>query len=187
MLSQLLLVQRKELESRWWHRLANVLVFGSSILVFFFLFIVALFMDSWRQFDYVYSFEGDFEKSNGEIVNCSFNSYSYTGPSIYCGNITNSTDFFNRYTAARGTQDKLFEYRRRDEYQSDDVFMNAAIKDGKLSNIKAKRSSSVVYSRVLKNLGIIVLATFLWFTFLEAIIYRAIVYIISGKRKEHYG
>ena len=110
-LKNLLLVRRTELENKWWHRLANVLIFGSTIVVA--IFAIALFVSNsemWKQYSYpAFNFEDNYSTAKGKEVNCAIH---FKPTSVSCGeyaggkgpyeakyNVVDPSDYTKRYNA----------------------------------------------------------------------------------------
>ena len=178
----LIIVSRPGLGRRWWHRLANVLICGSTIIILALLIFIFVNSDSsWKKYDYVaYSFESNYKTINGQEENCSFSAYDYLSPSIYCGDIKNSTEFLNKYTLARGTYEKLT--LARSDKVDDDRLMTALINEGDLKDVKTKKTTTILYDALLKYWLVSVLVIVGWFIFWESIIYRTLIYIILGSK-----
>ena len=152
---KLLIPWREGLEKKWWHRLTNVFIYGSTIIVL--TTAIALpFIDQveWK-YKYTYSFEPSYLVAKGEEIKCEFSTTlnlsfdaflkAKTGvndcvPLIRCGNIFESTDFLNRYTKARGTHENLQKFRK-ESGATDNQIMNTDIKEGKFADIKVKKKS----------------------------------------------
>lgn len=117
-------VRRIETKNKWWHRLALVLIYGSTILVAIFLAILILSEEegdnwvSWVSYPYTaYSFEKEYPAAKGYEIDCKFPSNSFdvplVAPTVHCGDLSSNTEFLDRYSRARGTYDKLQELRQQ--------------------------------------------------------------------------
>lgn len=176
-----IIVRKDELRKKWWHRLANVLIYGSTILlgiVISYLFFTEG-ADGWRKYSYVaYSFEPNYESAKGKEMDCLFISSRYSKPFIRCGDIKDSTDFLTRDAASKGKDFAKWKLDHPDI--SDDSIMNGYIESGDLENIKVKRTTTIQHVTIFRDFGIAVLIILGWFIVWESIIYRALVYIIYG-------
>ena len=169
-----LLIPALKGRQRWWHRLFDILIYASTLIILLGSLLAFLLDDSWKIFTYTaYSFEENYSAAEGKEVDCSF---SYSFSSIRCGDIKNSTEFMETYTKARGTYDILVG-TRNDGYTDDDAIR--FVKN--IEDVKVKKVTSLVYPRLLMLLAIIIGATLGWFIFWKTIIYRIVLYIVYGK------
>jgi len=206
-IKKILIPWRENLDKKWWHRLALVFIYGSTIFMAIFLAILLVSEGNhWVSESYTaYSFEKGYLMAKGKEIDCKFSATGLSDlpvVSIFrCGDLSSNSEFLDKYSRARGTYEKLEEVRK----QTDDTFVgnrilervgriqraNATdneilvqlIQGGELDNIKVKRVYSVDYASLLGNWGIYVLLVLGWFIFWESIIYRVILYIIYGKSK----
>lgn len=179
---KILIPQRKETGTKWWHRLINVFIYGSTIFVAIFLFILLFTGSSWKKINYVYSFEYIYSAISGEESACKFVRSGFFSPTINCSNITNSTDFINKYAEAKRNGNML---NRLGEYAtaSDNQLIDKLIDSGQLDNIRVKESSEIIYSKLFGKIGLVILLVFVWFIFWESIVYRVILYVVYGKNR----
>jgi len=177
-LIKFLLVQREELNKKWWHRLANVLICGSTIVFFGFFIFNIVGTSAYKEYSYIYSFEPNYSQAKGQETPCHLEAMDYGGPYISCGDIYTSTEFLTRYDKARGT------YNSSTTSDGYDKAMDLMIRWGELKDIKAKMITNYNYNILFKDIGLLVLLTIVWFVFWESIIYRAIVYIIYGRKNK---
>lgn len=245
-LLNILLVHRPEVENKWWHRLVNVFIFSTTILVA--IFAISLFVSNsemWKTYSYpAFSFENNYSSVQGKEVNC-FIDFKPTG--VSCGDYAGGkgpyeakypvdlSDFTKRYNRAvkdevgQSTIDKICADGKALQAERDKLgiegldpkmsscmsltvdFRPIQIEDfpSKLNfqrftydeyltdkqigfvgslwlGIKAKMTTSIIYSILLQNLLYVILAVLGWFIFWESIVYRTILYIIYGKRKSVY-
>lgn len=103
-LLRILIVHRQGLADRWWHRLANVLIYGSTLIVVAFsgYLIFSSNGHGWKTYAIAaYSFESNYASAKGREIDCYFSD----DLSIECGyklRVTPS-DFLTRYFKAGGT------------------------------------------------------------------------------------
>ncbi len=199
-----------ELESRWWHRLVKVLIYGSTIIVF--AISIGLFIDDigvWNNPDpkYIYSFEPKYSDTFGFSKSCTFaTENSKDSLFIDCGNINQKwkgggygflPDFLDRYSRA-GSYKEEFLVRTKPEGcdTRNDIesyfcklrilnvnyqLLNQRIEQGQFDNIQAKRI--IILSPLIKNILLTLTIPIIWFLLLKSVIYRAFVYVILGKKK----
>lgn len=183
-LYKIVFVQKEGLVDKWWHRLASVFIFGSTVailVVYLFLF----FSDeiNWKKNIYTaYSFESNYDKAKGEEQNCSFVTLSSGFISIVCGDIFNASDFLTRHSKAKGTYEEL-QQLKTDKNIDEEKILRGGIKNGDFNNIKVKKDTIVLYKDLFIFLSLLLLILFFWFVFWESIIYRTIIYIIYGRKK----
>ncbi|MEK7588279.1 MAG: hypothetical protein AAB438_00490 [Patescibacteria group bacterium] len=202
--------RENELESKWWHRLAKVLIYGSTIAVF--VVCVILFfkhIGDWNNPDprYIYSFESKYNETFGFPKACKFipeNSEDFL--SIECGNISQKwsgghygflPDFLDRYARSNSYKEEFLirdtKCEANNRFSLDNFFapfcyllpnydfLNKRIEQGHFDNIEAKRI--VILGPLIRNISLVFLAPIFWFFLLKSIIYRAVIYIILGKKK----
>lgn len=177
-------VQKEGLVDKWWHRLVNVLIFGSTVAVFV-IYLFLFFSDefNWKKNIYTaYSFESNYDKAKGKEQNCSFVTLSSDFISIACGDIFNASDFLTRYSKAKGTYEKL-QQLKIDKNIDEEKILRGGIKSRDFDNIKVKKDTIVLYKDLFIFLSLLLLLLFCWFVFWESIIYRTIIYIIYGRNK----
>lgn len=117
-LLKLLLVRRPETKDKWWHRLALVLIYGSTIVgaIFLATLLISEEGEYWVSESYTaYSFEQGYATADGKEIDCKFTA-SNLGDlppiSIFnCGDLSSDSEFLERYSRARGTYDRLQEVR----------------------------------------------------------------------------
>ena len=208
-LKPLVFHRENELESRWWHRLIKVLIYGSTIAVFSISIIFFInHISSWNNPDpkYVYSFESKYSKTYGFSKSCTFNPENNTNSiSINCGNINQKwsggyygflPDFLDRYARANSYKEEFLikdpecisaniNYIGRMKLYCNLVpnyqLLNQRIEQGEFNNIQAKRI--IILPKLLTNITLMLLIPLLWFFLLKSVIYKAFVYIILGKKK----
>jgi len=200
-----------ELESKWWHRLIKVLIYGSTIAVF--IICISSFIDdinSWNNPDpkYIYSFEPKYSETFGFSRDCTFNSENNENILfVDCGNVNKKSyngtyyflpDFLDRYAKSNSYKEEfLIKNSNCLPVSSDSILrikpfcyetlttnyklLNQRIEEGKFDNIQAKRIILIIPLVVNTTLTFIV--PILWFFLLKLVIYRSFVYIILGKKK----
>jgi len=121
-IKSIIIVERDILKNKWWHRLANVLIYGSAIILAIFLLLIIPFSDysTWQNYKYTYSFEPNYNTADGTETNCDFYDHEYTAPGIYCGDISNSTDFLIRYRKARSNYKSSIQNQPTTGFQPSD-------------------------------------------------------------------
>lgn len=208
-IKNLIFARRAEAKNKWWHRLALVLIYGSTVFVTVFL--AALLISdeggNWVSSSYTaYSFEQGYEEAEGKEIDCRF---SVTGlgdlPRVSffrCGDLSSGSEFLGKYAHASGSYENLEQmreqriqntparggglYQRVAKNVVDGEIMVQLIQEGKLDNIKVKRTFSIDYASFFGNWGIFILFVLGWLIFWESIIYRTILYIIYGRAGKTY-
>lgn len=169
---------RPDLQNRWWHRLANVILYGSSLLLFLSILGLFLLEQPWEITTYHYSFELDYENIDAFESNCNFLGTSYISVSG-CGDIYSADTFLERYTKARGTFSKLEEaYTKGATAQQ---IIKGLKENNALSDIRVKKAISNDYTVFILLFGVLIVAVPVWFIILRNIIYKTILYIVLGK------
>ncbi len=216
----LILVRRDGIEKKWWHRLANVLIFGSTILLFIGTFLYLWdSLDSFKNYSYTaYNFENGYTEAKGNEIECRFHlgdspitSNVGDKPYVVCGEdySTDIGQFLKKYNDAFrqkfSINDDYCDIKGRDLFGK---LTNEAIKCFRekndisplsmgssndkqkqweefdfSTNIKVKRESKINFGAISVFVGTLLLVTIGWFIVWEAIIYRALVYIIFGSKK----
>ncbi|OGL75746.1 hypothetical protein A3E96_00330 [Candidatus Uhrbacteria bacterium RIFCSPHIGHO2_12_FULL_46_13] len=201
-LLNILLVRRPETKDKWWHRLALVLIYGSTVAVaiFFAVLLISEESDNWVTKSYTaYSFEEGYETAQGKEMDCRFSvlELSRSPVSFFrCGDFSDTTEFLEEYSRARGTYARLEELRLprsgsglylpvadRQGKKTDEQIMVQLIQDGELDNIKVKQTTSFEYLSFFGNWSVYLLIVLGWLIFWESVVYRTILYIAYGKRK----
>jgi len=192
-LARIFIVQRSGLEHHWWHRLANVLIYASAIVVA--TIIAGLIISdssSWKKNIYTYSFESNYETAKGVESNCSFTANDigiYDFPSIDCGgNLYLPSSFIKRYAASEKDFKSIIAallnqglLHPSETNISDGKTINALIRGKYLENISLKNDVQILFGKLIKQILLGLFVTFVWFVFLESIIYRAFIYIVLGR------
>ncbi|PJA08456.1 hypothetical protein COX69_02330 [Candidatus Falkowbacteria bacterium CG_4_10_14_0_2_um_filter_48_10] len=202
-LLKLLFVRRQETKDKWWHRLALVLIYGSTIVGAIFLgsLLVTEEAGNWVTKSYTaYSFEEGYETAQGKEMDCKFSvlELSRSPVSFFrCGDFSDTTEFLEKYSRARGTYAQLEELRlprsgsglylpvaERQGKKTDEQIMVQLIQDGELDNIKVKQTASFDYVSFFGNWGIYLLIVLGWLVFWESIVYRTLLFIVYGKKND---
>ena len=198
-----LFVRRQETENKWWHRLALVLIYGSTIVVaiFFAILLISEESEYWVSESYTaYSFEQGYEAADGKEMDCKFSVFESRGGRLSplslfrCGDLDSDTDFLEKYTKARGTYNQLEELRLpksssglyipvadRQGKKTDSEIMVELIQSGELDNVKVKRATSFEYVSFFGNWSLYLLIVLGWLIFWESIVYRTILFIAYGR------
>lgn len=227
----ILFVCRSEVENKWWHRLASVAIYGSTILVM--ISVIILFVlngEMWKKYSYsAFNFESKYVTAVGEEVECTSKSKPF---SVSCAeNPINSGDLVVKYNKI--IRDKIgadvikkicvdaeqeggigdnqltqTEVRCIDlsydfvpisdtdfattvnnqltynKYLTDEQLKFVREKDlSRRWDLKAKRTTEIIYPVFFKNLAYVVLSILIWFIFWESIVYRTLLYVIYGRKK----
>lgn len=120
-LLKLIFIRRQETKDKWWHRLALVLIYGSTIVgaIFLGILLVTEESDNWAKYSYTaYSFEEGYLTAKGKEIDCKFPVTSLGNlPLIFfhCGDLSTGSEFLEKYFRARGTYDRLVELRKGPE------------------------------------------------------------------------
>jgi len=231
----LLIVNRPELAGRWWHRMANVLIYGSTIVVLILgITVICLSCSSWTILRYTsYSFEPNYSSASGKEVSCYFYpSFDFSGtesslstgnPIIDCGDISSSQELLEKIPVSEDPKPEILPlsyftqmYGNKiasttgldEEFHGSYVqailaqalrntdgsivtpneFVNQQINYGTshsdwINNIKVKERTFTLWNILVADIFHVLITTLIWFIFWESIIYRALIYIIYGKRK----
>ncbi len=208
---KLLVPGRKDLSGRWWHRLVNVLIYGTTILVLIVAGVI-LVSSSWSWLNYSYpafSFETAYETTSGKVVNCRVRNIDIPieAEASCGGNKISTSDFIARYNKV--IRDQFGSQLSTDcgfIRNADGLLAQAAIKcmrekadlapintdyiEGhrgdwlKIYSTTAKENVSIVWGEFFKVFGLSLLMVVGWFIFWMSIIYRAVLYIVFGKQKK---
>lgn len=186
----ILMVRRPELEGKWWHRLVNVLIYGSTI----FLVLVALFIiftdSSWQDYQYVIhniapvSYESTSTVQSLPVDNSSVNQSTVTATQLQQilqnppPRITTTPSIClaqNKYTVSGLAWQIRESYDAYYEVDNRTLIVRLLEKYPLCQNVLGSDLSiDIIYSLII---------IISWFLFWESIIYRAIIYIVYGKRK----
>ena len=192
-----LIVHRNDLTGKWWHRLKNILIYGTSIALIGY-FCYDMYKSSWVEYDYpAYSFEPNYSSTKGKVINCSFMVKERNmDPVIDCGDYNHDFSFLEaslagddlrflkRYFSAKISKKGSYQsYKLLQRFQTDKEILKVLINTGALDNIKAKETKTILYAAILNFIIESFLLVVVWFFFWEAVVYRAIIYIIYGKTK----
>jgi|CXWL01.1.fsa_nt_gi hypothetical protein len=206
-LLKILIVTRHGLSERWWHRLANVLIFGSTILVF--LITLALPLDEYRSWSKkyldVYNFEPEYNSHIGEVVKCNVRGkLTKEDSSIYCnGEEVDKYPIIKKYNkiirdimgingcygfqpSPDCTRLKLdtipINPTESEKFESLDreQLIQLAKKTSNFKNLEVKRASKYIHFEIFGYFIFAALLAFGWFVFWQSIIYRALVYVVLG-------
>lgn len=98
-LLRLLLVRQPEGENKWWHRLARVVIYGSTIVVSVFAVIIFLYnSETWKKYSYnAFSFEDNYSIAKGVEVDCTTQVKPFNA---YCnGDALDTSDLVKKYNS----------------------------------------------------------------------------------------
>lgn len=191
-----LLLQDLKLEKKWWHRLAKVLIYISTIGLFVFLILISsISLETWKKYEYgPFNFEIGYEEAKGNEVKCFVNIQEYSQrANIKCNNkrvdeyIFVESFFINDWlTEQKFNYDKYLE----DKEKSNNIYYDSELlkplyqeyfQDKK---IQAKENIEIQYSKIAKAVFIPFLITTIWFLFWVLLVYQSIIYIVFGKDKK---
>lgn len=160
-LLKLLFVRRQETKDKWWHRLALVLIYGSTVVVGIFLAVLLVSEEGeyWVNESYTaYNFEQGYETANGKEMDCKFSASSFFDlppVSIFrCGDFSSDSEFLESYFRARDTYERLQEVR---EEKSPSINLQALggesgkIQWNTLSSIRKNRIDSEIMVELIQS------------------------------------
>lgn len=149
-LLKLLFVRRQETKDKWWHRLALVLIYGSTIVgaIFFAALLISEEGEYWASESYTaYNFEQRYEMADGKEMDCKFSASSLGDlppVSIFnCGDFSSDSEFLEKYSRERGTYERLQEVR---EEKSPSINLQAL--GGSIRKIEWDNLSSMQKNRI---------------------------------------
>lgn len=203
-----LIVYRSDLSGKLWHRLKNVLVYGTSIALICY-FGYQFFTDSWVEYNYpAYSFEPNYNSTKGKVIDCKFTADNddpafFVNPKIDCGehnldfkSFSPIEPFLKRFFSVQGLYKEYVQHKNQLSLQArgrgglllyesgaDAEILNDLINKGLVNNIKVKETKTILYASIVDYIIMSFLLIVGWFFFWEAVIYRAIIYIVYGKAK----
>ncbi len=167
-LKKYLITSRHDLEGKWWHMFIKILIYGSTIIIFLIILIMISGV-SYLKYKYIdYSANTNkvlYVNSQEIIVECGYKpSFLYNCPQ-YSNNILNELE--------------LKKFLKED-------YSNLINNYPTLHNIGLVINLKLRPVPLLGSLALHILYLFLfplvWFLFLDSVVYRAIVYIIYGKK-----
>ncbi|OGY99514.1 MAG: hypothetical protein A2945_01500 [Candidatus Liptonbacteria bacterium RIFCSPLOWO2_01_FULL_52_25] len=161
---------------QWWHRLCDVLICGSTLLIIIFGTVAlstAIFSYSeWRNYTFAaFSFEPGYESAAGQEVGCDGSGRLFRncgGITVYVGDKIPTEDQFKKAINTMEAQGK-----EPHEIQ------------GWLDSFKTFTAKMVTKFDYAKMFGSILVGLFVvigWFIFWESIIYRTLIYVVYGKK-----
>lgn len=126
-LIKIFLVRRPETENKWWHRLFNVLLFGSGVIVFILTILLNIGTnnESWISYEPIaFSLEPKYDQSTGKIIPCETTMDStYLGKPVFvmqCKGVTLSYQEAKRYEDLFSSeQTRLLKKYGLDKYNQD--------------------------------------------------------------------
>ncbi|GEM_PF-3537610 len=133
---------KSEYDNKWWHRLAKVLIYATTVTIFIFSIIIFIHHeDEWNTHKYVYSFESTYSTAFGISHPCTFllptNNGGDSAP-VQCGKFDNVrklasdgyvsfwTDFLNRYTKATSSTEHFITQTIEPNPYCDNAFYNTS-------------------------------------------------------------
>lgn len=156
-LKSILIVERPELQGKWWHRLANVLIYASTVLFLVLCIFVA------------------FDLSQSSIPYIPFSSHELSYIKFPLVNPNIPSEGFEV-----GDSDAVLNQMVEHNASSADI---QAIVNWYGENPNGSYITKTDWKIFAFGTLIALPITFIWFFFWESIIYRAIVYVIYGKNK----
>ena len=175
---------RQGLDKKWWHRLSNVLIFGSTVVVVLMsgMFLLNEQIEYWSHVEYVaYSFEPNYLEAKGREVRCLFEVGGLRGdsktPTIFCGEYSSSSHFLDDYFKYNDFFDRA---KANAAGMSDDKIMKSLISEKYLADVKVKEKTIIEYGEVFANILFVFSVVVAWFVFWESIFYRAVLYVVYG-------
>ena len=201
---------KEQLNTKWWHRFFKVILIVSTIIVSF-VFVSLISNEGgfdWERSKYVYSFESDYSKHEGEERDCSYHSYYYTDDgveggrtyrrlqregiiatsgirvSFECGNLTLS-EFISKYCENKPTESICL---KTESFIPTSGILIESPKVENIINSEGVQSKLIHYwdwKIVTKDVSILIaLLTAIiigWIALLKYGIYKAILYIVYGR------
>ncbi|MEX2054155.1 MAG: hypothetical protein WD883_01255 [Candidatus Colwellbacteria bacterium] len=187
----------QNLESRWWHRLFKVTMWGGAITIAAYsLFIQTPFYDTEvLSSTHHYSFESGYEDINAKEDACIFKVHrrvttdpGYTSVSIKCGALNSPVSFINRYGLFKDTSSipQLSSWWKIttgiSEFEASESAVAMLYEEGRLDDIKFKTVTDINYISLVTHITIATALSLLWLI-LALAIYRLILYIVLGANK----
>ncbi len=186
---------RNSYEGKWWHRLALVLIGGTTVLIF--ILGIVIWTDSYGSPISFYkelqgfSFETNYKELRGKDYSCYYiPKTGYYGGEVYCGanEIYDKEDLFKKYTAQNIApqyeivRSEIITKVREGKIKTDnEIWSSILSNNSEGAQIRAKFKNIPMY--FFHDVYLIPLATLGWFIFWASIIYRAILYVIFGNKK----
>jgi hypothetical protein len=180
-LKNLIFANRPELEGKCWHRLANVLIYGSTIVVTLFAILLIFSNTTFERYTpTAYSFEPSYQDAKGKEYDCYPTAENYFGPNVVC-NYTNIdiNNFLSRYESSTSVRPVFTPYLPN--LTANQIELNEFIRAGDLLNIRAKIEGHIRYGAIIWSITYILSIAIVWFIFWESIVYKSILYIVYGK------
>jgi len=178
--------EKEELNKRWWHRLVKVSVITSSILILIFGFVI--FWESWKEYDFVYSFQPDYEdykNIEGIVKRCEFDTHGGLFFTLVCGEFSWDEESFLDLYASYSELEEVVKKAKNEGYSSEEILISLN-ENEKLNDIKSKRIEKRNYLGCMRNIFIVLGVALGWFVILWFVIYRIVLYIIFGEKKQKY-
>jgi hypothetical protein len=165
---------RSELESRWWHRMAKILIYGSTVVA---VLLVVIFIH-FKPYN-VYSFETGFSQYLGtyRVENC-----SHVMDFNFCGESADQLVFKYSSTPSGDTYVTNLGYWNNNGGDAYKVVMQMQ-QDGLLNNLKAVDLSWNFNESYIK-LAVIIILPLLWYLLMIHVVYKTAAYVFVGKREK---
>lgn len=183
---------KKNYEGKWWHRLALVLTFGTTGLIFI-LGVVVWFntygspISTYQELQ-GFSFETNYKDLHGKEVSCYYvNESDYYSGGIFCrdGNhqVYDDKDFLKKYFASNSPKyekirSEIIQKYKDGELKSFNDILPLVLND----NTEVYAKYKTIFNFFFYNLYLIPLIAFGWYIFWTTLVYRAVLYIIFGTK-----
>lgn len=175
----------QEFLSKPWHRLLNVIFYGTTGAIALVVFFSVSFTRNWENRQVTaYSFESGYEQAKGKEELCFFiqnYEYAYSSPKIDCAGFYSSESVLKRYLGLELSTRMAGEISAKAN-----KIVNEAIENGKFDKVRVKVVTDFELLSFLEDIFIGVIACLffatLWFMMLVSLAYRAVLYVIYGER-----
>lgn len=176
--------QIEGLEKKWWHRLANVLICMSTIIILA-ISSISLCQDQHAYPVISYDFEHNYNQAKGREVICENLPYLSNQDMWHCGDyVVDVSDIALRYKESFYSNNSNTILDSSKGYTLEELKAMGAVElKSTAIKLKAKIADNAVIV-IFKNIGYLILITFGWFVLWESIIYRVFLYIVYGNKKK---
>ncbi len=186
-LSNLIFVRREGLEQKWWHRLAQVLICASTavVLVIGLLNVISI---SKQTYPVVYTNEHKLPFSSVKFISTAQQQgFSEEDIELWLWihdlkDLPLNSQYYPSNNTVPLTNEQMEEMVAKMKATPQSVIDQQTIQDQLLTNIASSQKTNYLIN---KSFIVIILFPIVWFIFWESIFYRAIVYVIYGKRKSY--
>lgn len=172
---------RENLEKKWWHRFAKVLLIASTMTVGgFVLYAGFTNITPWED-TYAYSFQQGYADVRGTAWLCSYTTTPYLH--INCGGLTSSDILVLPIFAGYGPK---VEEARRQGGGNAQILQTILENDEKVrewfNSITYKKNIAINYPGIAGIVLGALVATSVWFVVLRSVTYKVILYIVFGNK-----